>query len=239
MNPKIIFSGFLMLLVCTFLIAGCQTQAPRLPAYLGQVEGLHDVQNPHPQSLPSAINQVGVLVMTDSSFPNSALPLSPDMLAILENRLVKKMDEFFGLQVIPIRPEQPLQPTGNVGPFTHLAKAHKLDFMLLVVLSSTEEESHIEIGEETMMTRMSGVSIDNEALAELAVLNADSGKIALYATGHGASSMEQLAVPIGEDYPGRENARDILRANAAQNALDQALLALQRQWGRSLVTGGG
>ena len=239
MNPKIIFSVFLMVLVCTFLIAGCQTQAPRLPAYLGQVEGLHGAQDPHPRSLPSAINHVGVLVMTDSSFPNSALPLSPDMLAILENRLVKKMDEFFGLQVIPIRPEQPLQPTGNVGPFTHLAKAHKLDFMLLAVLSSTEEESHIEIGEETMMTRMSGVSIDNEALAELALLHAGSGKIALHATGHGASSMEQLAVPIGEDYPRKEDARDILRANAAQNALDQALLALQRQWGRSLVTGGG
>ncbi len=237
MTPKIT-SGVLTLLVYTFLLAGCQTQAPRLPAYLGQVEGLHDVQNPHPQSLPSAINQVGVLVMTDSSFPNSALPLSPDMLAILENRLVKKMDEFFGLAVIAIRPEQQLQPTGDVSPFTDLTKAHKLDFMLLAVLSSTEEESHIEIGEETMMTRMSGVSIDNEALAELAVLNADSGKIALHATGHGASSMEQLAAPIGEDYPRKEDARDILRGNAAQNALDQALLALQRQWGRSLVTGG-
>ena len=227
-----------MLLVCTFLIAGCQTQAPRLSTYVGEVEGLHAPQNPHPQSLPSAINQVGVLIMTDSSFPNSALPLSPDMLAILENRLVKKMDEFFGLAVIPIRPEQQLQPTGDVSPFTDLTKAHKLDFMLLAVLSSTEEESHIEIGEETMMTRMSGVSIDNEALAELAVLNADSGKIALHATGHGASSMEQLAAPIGEDYPRKEDARDILRANAAQQALDQALLALQRQWGRSLVTGG-
>jgi hypothetical protein len=238
MNPKIIFSGFLMLLVCTFLIAGCQTQAPRLSTYVGEVEGLHASQNPHPQSLPSAINRVGVLIMTDSSFPNSALPLSPDMLAILENRLVKKMDEFFGLEVIPIRPEQQLQPTGDMSPFTHLTKIHKLDFMLLAVLSSTEEESHIEIGEETMMTRMSGVSIDNEALAELALINADSGKIALHAAGNGASSMEQLAVPIGEDYSRKEDARDILRANAAQQALDQALLALQRQWGRSLVTGG-
>ncbi len=88
------------------------------------------------------------------------------------------------------------------------------------------------------MTRMSGVSIDNEALAELALLNADSGKIALHAAGNGASSMEQLTAPIGEDYPRKEDARDILRANDAQQALDQALLALQRQWGRSLVTGG-
>ncbi len=134
MNPKVIFSGFLMLLVCTFLIAGCQTQAPRLSTYVGEVEGLHAPQNPHPQSLPSAINQVGVLIMTDSSFPNSALPLSPDMLAILENRLVKKMDEYFALQVQPIRPEQRLQPTGDMSPFTHLAKIHKLDFMLLAPL---------------------------------------------------------------------------------------------------------
>ncbi|MCH7614551.1 MAG: hypothetical protein IH978_02260, partial [Nitrospinae bacterium] len=171
-------------------------------------------------------------------FPDSALPLSPDMLAILENRLVKKMDEYFALQVRPIRLAQPLQPTGDMSPFTHLTKIHKLDFMLLAVLSSTEEESHIEIGEETMMTRMSGVSIDNEALAELALINADSGKIALHAAGNGASSMEQLTAPIGEDYPRKEDARDILRANAAQQALDQALLALQRQWGRSLVSGG-
>jgi len=238
MNPKNICSGFLMLLVCMFLIAGCQMQAPRLTSYVGEVDGLHAAQEPHPQSLPSAINQVGVLIMTDSSFPNSALPLSPDMLAILENRLVNKMDEYFALQVQPIRLEQPLTPTGAMTPFTHLTKIHKLDFMLLAVLSSTEEESHIEIGEETMMTRMSGVSIDNEALAELALINADSGKIALHAAGNGTSSMEQLAAPIGEDYPRKEDARDILRGNAAQQALDQALLALQRQWGRSLVTGG-
>ena len=236
MTRKIILLGFLPLAV--FLIAGCQAQVPRLPAYIGQVEGLHDPQNSHPKSLPSAINQVGVLLLTDSSFPNAAPSLSSDMLAILENRLVKKMDEYFGLQVVPLHSQMPVQPTGEVTPFTRLATDQKLDFMLLAVLSSTEEESHVELGEERMMTRMPGVQIDNEALAELALLDADSGAVVLHAIGNGSSSMEQLVAPLGEDYPRKEDARDILRGNAAQQALDQALLALQRQWGKSLVTGG-
>lgn len=228
-----------MFLVCSILIGGCQTQAPRLPAYVGAVEPALPTQGSRPNMLPSAINQVGVLIVNDSSFPNSALPLSPKMLTILENRLVKKMDEFFGLQATLVRPDQPLLPTGAVSQLANLSKSHNLDFILLAVVSSMEEESHIEIGEATMMTRMSGVSIENEAVAELALFHADSGKVALHAAGEGASSMEQLEAPIGSDYPRKEDAQDILRGNAAQEALDQALLVLQRQWGRSLVTGGG
>ncbi len=87
------------------------------------------------------------------------------------------------------------------------------------------------------MTRMSGVLIENEGTAELALLHGASGKIARLAEGHGSESMEQLEAPIGEDYPRKEDAKDILRANAAEKALDQALLVLQRQWGRSLVLG--
>ncbi len=239
MDSKINFSRFLSVLVGMLLIVGCQSQAPpRLPLYIGQVEGLHDAQGNRPQSLPSPLNQVGVMVVMDSSLPNAAPPLSPAMLEILENRLVKKMDEYFALQVKAIRSDQPFQATGDVTSVTHLAKSHNFDFMLLTILSSTEIESHIEIGEETMMTRMSGVEIENTGKAELALLHADSGQMALHAEGDGASSMEQLEVPIGGDYPRKEDAKDILRANAAEKALDQALLSLQRQWGRSLVLGG-
>lgn len=230
----------LVLSVCgsTLLIVGCQSQAPpRLPLYIGQVEGLHAAQGHRPQSLPSSINTVGVILITDSSFPNAAPSLSPEMVEILENRLVKKMDEYFALEVKAIRSDQPLQPTGDVTSVTDFAKSHNLDFMLLAILSSTEIESHIEIGEETMMTRMSGVEIENAGKAELALLHVDSGRLALHAAGEGSSSMEQLEVPIGADYPRKEDAKDILRANAAEKALDQALLSLQRQWGRSLVIG--
>lgn len=239
MDSKIVSSKFLWVFVGLLLMVGCQqSRVPRLPLYIGHVEGLHDVQGHRPQSLPSPINKVGVILITDSSFPNAAPSLSPAMLEILENRLVKKMNEYFALEVQAIRFDQPLQPTGDVTSMTHLAKSHNLDFMLLAILSSTEIVSHIEIGEETMMTRMSGVEIENAGKAELALLHVDSGHLALHAAGEGSDSMEQLEVPIGADYPRKEDAKDILRANAAEKALDQALLSLQRQWGRSLVIGG-
>lgn len=238
MNPKMKSLRFLLWLVCLFFIVGCQAQTSRLPTYIGSIDGLKEADGYRPQSLPTGISQVGVLVIADSAFPSSALPLSPDMMEILENRLIQKMDKYFSLTVKPIRSDPPLQPTGDVTSVTHLAKSHNLDFMLLAVLSSTEVESHIEIGEETMMTRMSGVEINNEGKAELALLHVESGHMALYAEGEGASSMEQLEAPIGGDYPRKDDAKDILRANAAEKALDQALLSLQRQWGRSLVIGG-
>ncbi|MDT7043411.1 hypothetical protein [Candidatus Nitronereus thalassa] len=237
MDRKVILLGFLALLVSMVLVSGCQTKSLRLPAYVGQIEGFGEADGHRPQSLPTAMHRVGVMIITDSSFPRAAPALSPDMLAILENRLVKKMDEYFSIPVTRMRTETPIQPTGATRPFTELAKTHQLDFLLLAVLSSTEVESHIEIGEETMMTRMSGVEIENGAQAELALLHTDSEKISLHAVGEGSESMEQLAAPIGGDYPRKEDAKDILRANAAEKALDQALLSMQRQWGRSLVTG--
>lgn len=223
--------------VCILFLVGCQTQEPRLPAYIGQVEGLSLKEGPHPESLPSAIHQVGVLVISDSFFPNAAPSLSSGMKDILENRLVKKMNESFGLKVLPVRIEHPVQPTGNGRLFTQLMKTHHLDFLLLALFSSREVEGHTEIGAESMMNRMSGIEITNVALVELALLQGDSGNIALQAEGTGSSSMEQLAAPIGEDYPRKKDARDILRANAAEKALDQALLMLQRQWSHSLVNG--
>jgi len=229
---------FLMVLVCVSLVAGCQqSQVQRLPAYLGSVPAINTSEPQIPESLPSALNTVGVLLVTDASFPNAAPTLSPEMVTILENRVVQKMDEFFGIPSVPVRPEEPLTPMADIGPFIQLAKAHGHDFMLVAVVSSMEGESHIELGAEGMMTRMPGVSIDNHALAELALLHADSGKVALHATGTGSSNMEQLVAPIGENYPRKEDARDILRGNAAQEALDHALFALQRHWGRSLVKG--
>lgn len=227
--------GVLGWMVVFLLLGGCQTPSPRLPAYLGPMGASAGKDDHVPASLPTFNHRVGMMVISDSSFPDAAPSLSPEMTAILENRLAKKMKESFGVDVTPVRVKQPWDPRERVGPFTELANAHHLDFLLLAILSSREVEGHTEIGAETMMNRMSGIEIDNTALAEVALLRGDSGAIALRAAGTGSSTMEQLAAPLGEDYPRNKHARDILRANAAEKALDQALVELQRQWSQALV----
>ena len=86
-----------------------------------------------------------------------------------------------------------------------------------------ETEEPTELGEERMMTRMPGLTVENYALVEMAFLEIQSGQVVVQERGRASESLDWLSTPIGSDRPTVEEARDILRANAAEKALDQAI----------------
>ena len=77
-----------------------------------------------------------------------------------------------------------------------------------------------------MMTQIPGTITDNNASVELALIDVGKGRIVYQAHGTATESMDRLNVPIGDDELTLEEALDILRANAGQQALDKALLTL-------------
>lgn len=224
--------GLMLSIVLIGVLLGCETVQERLPAYIGSVPQLGGPQVGS-DNIPSQSSQVGLVVITDASASGSAPPLSEQMLTILENRIVDKITTQFPFSIRPVASDTELNPIADVGPFLGLAQKNNMDFLMVAIFSSTEVESNTEIGEARMMTRMTAEELVNDALAELALLDGNSGNLVLRAKGLGGESMDMLAAPIGEDYPSKEEAKNILRGNAAQKALDNAILELSRQWSKA------
>ena len=225
-----LFRGLWSVMVISFFF-GCQSLPERMPAYLGSVSQA-GASKASPEDLPTESSQVGLLVITDATTSGSAPPLTEKMLTILENRLVEKVHSQFPFSIRPVSLDKKLNPVGDIRPLLGLAQTNNIDFLMVAIFSSTEVESNSEIGEARMMTRMTAEELENDALAELALLDGSSGHLVIRANGVGGESMNILAAPLGEDYPSGEEARNILRGNAAQKALDNAILELKREWSK-------
>ncbi|WP_342348399.1 hypothetical protein [uncultured Nitrospira sp.] len=93
----------------------------------------------------------------------------------------------------------------------------------MVVFSSREQAGPEKIGQATMMTLMSGTVIEKSAMAEgtIPILKLSDFTVGFWTSGIGTKTLEQLNVPIVSNRP--LDARDILRAQAGQHALDRAL----------------
>ena len=80
-----------------------------------------------------------------------------------------------------------------------------------------------------MMTQMSGSAVDNIAIAEVALLRLADYGVTFVLQGSATETLELLDAPIGEGQPTREQSLDILRAQAGQQALDQALNVIGKE----------
>lgn len=100
---------------------------------------------------------------------------------------------------------------------------HGVSHLLLLVLSGKEHASPTMLGEERMMTQMSGISVENLALSEVVLLQLADYKVILNLSGSATETLELLDAPIGNDQLTREQSLEILRAQAAQQALDRSL----------------
>ncbi|MEC4672894.1 MAG: hypothetical protein VST68_01770, partial [Nitrospirota bacterium] len=72
--------------------------------------------------------------------------------------------------------------------------------------------------------------VENIALAELALVHTESRSIVFQSEGRSIANMDELTVPFGESNESGFMGRDILRANAAQVALDHALREFRKKW---------
>jgi hypothetical protein len=76
----------------------------------------------------------------------------------------------------------------------------------------------------------------NSSLAEIAYVDFPTGRVKIQARGESVQSMEQLLVPLGDQANSQHSPRDLLRANAAQQALDQALGDFKEKWQQALLS---
>ncbi|MGB0909061.1 MAG: hypothetical protein ACPGYT_01765 [Nitrospirales bacterium] len=204
-------------------MSGCvTTPSLRLPVVLGLPM---DKQISHTQPMgqwPSP-HSMGLLVYSDATGSDASPAISVSMLSRLSQRTQSYIEKHCGVSALEIITTNTVSEDLNFSSLLKVAKKHDLESLMIVLFSSTELSEAATFGEERMMTQMPGTTTHNSALVELAFVDVEKGSIEIQAHGEGRESLERLTVPIGTDQLTNETALDILRANAGQQALDQAL----------------
>ncbi len=206
---------------CFLLMIGCGDGPQlRLNTLLGKHIDLELSQN----SAWPQVKRIGLIVHSDETGPGAAPAISSEFLETLSRRTEQFLIHHCQVgAVVPL----PFPSLGQQGEIQQELIGHGQEYGLshavLVVFSSREHAGPVTLGEERMMTQLSGISIENQALAEVAVLRLEGSHVAMMLPGEARETLELLDAPIGEGGPSRAESLDILRAQAAQQALDRSL----------------
>ena len=165
---------------------------------------------------------IGLVVYSDATGQNAAPAIISEYLETLTRRTEEFLKQHCAFHEIVTVP--PLSNPVNLAQELKVqGQRLRVPYEIVVVFSSREQAGPEKIGQATMMTQMNGTVIENSSLAEVGVLQVSDFHMVFRTVGWGTDSLEQLDVPIGSNRPSPIDARDILRAQAGQRALDRAL----------------
>lgn len=219
-----------LLMVSLFVVVACSTdQSGRMASYLGpELSGV--LASPErPVRLPAEDFRSGLLVINDTTRPDSAPPLSASRWALMENVVREHLERSLPLQVVAMVPSSEVSGVMGPGRLRELGQRFAIEHLVLAVLSSLDDEEPTHVGQSYMMTQMPGVTFVNRALMELALLDVKEGVLLVYTAGRGIEMLDQLDVPLGRDLPTKNEARDIVRVNAGMQALERAAVNFAEQ----------
>lgn len=199
--------------------------------------------------------QAGLVVFNDTTAPDSAPELSEASLTSLTEHVRQQLMHAVPLDVVHVIHSP--NPGASPPPFATVlqwAKDQQVDYLVMAVLSSSE----IEVPERLPWRGSTlgaigrglllGYRAENLALAELALIDVRAGQLLARVEGNAWASLERLDVPLESNvypvvrrnvedpaiYPEKEeDAHDVMRAVAGNDAVNQAVMHLKEAWGGS------
>ena len=215
-------------LVGLITLPGCSTDTPgRINSYLGpaiEAAGASTSSTSMRVPLPQSVLTAGLLVVNDTAAPDSAPPLSVSSSALMVDLVRESLEHELPIHVVKVLPTPEILAKEHPINVLELSRRHEVDHLVLAIHSSREHETPTYLGQGFMMTQMPGVTVVNNAMVEMALLDVKNERVLIQAHGQGSETMEELDTPIGTNQPSKEEARDILRINAAKNALDRTMM---------------
>ena len=201
--------------------------------------------------LPQGPIHPSLWVVNDIDAPDSAPKLSEPAFTDLTEHVRQQL-----LHAVPIKVRAVYSDLDALPPefetVLHWAEDRQVDYLVLAILSSTE----IEVPERfpwrgsTLGAIARGLTFgyraENLALAELALIDVRGGQVLVRVEGQAWASLDRLDPPIkSNEYPvvrrnledppiypeKEEDAHDVMRAVAAGDAVNQAVLHLKEVWG--------
>ena len=212
--------------LCVILVGCIESPQPRLSALFGTQIYEHQQHG----SVWPQLQRIGLVVHSDPTGPGAAPAISLAFLETLSRRTEEYLTQQCGVSsVVPIALPSLTQPAQLQQELIARGQEHGISHLLLVILSSRESSGPVTLGEDRMMTQMSGTTFENMALAEVALLDLADYAVTFAVPGSATETLEILDAPIGDNQLSREQSLEILRAQAGQQALDRSLNRLG-QW---------
>ena len=199
--------SWLVLVVFACLLLACGSETPaRMNAYLGP-GGSKGASSSLP-SMPDGKIQAGLLVINDTSDPESAPPLSPEAFAALSEGIRVQIMNTMPISFVKVLNNNGITPNGDSQQMVALARQEGVSYLMLAILSSNESEvptylpinGIIQGGGGPPTTP--GYEAQNFALAEFALLDGNSGNSLLQTHGRAYATLYRLNVPTESNaYP--------------------------------------
>ena len=199
--------------------------------------------------------QAGLVVVSDTAERGAAPNLPEEGLIRLGESLQRDLIRAVPVAITEIFPSDHIrpQPHGDWDQFAELGRHRGVDYLAVVIVSSTEQEYPITLFLGLATHAQPGFRRDNWSLLEFALLDLKNGQILMQAEGRGWATLDRPSAPgIGQWYPAvylrpqdqrriwpptYEGAPNTLRVVSFGQATKRLVVKLENAWPRVLELG--
>lgn len=187
------------LMMIVLVLVGCAAATP--PSRLGQYVSVASTEGAA-QRLPTSRPVRAALVV----LAGRPAPESPAVIPeAAQDRLAGMLGELIS-QGFPLRIERVVNlgevPVGSTPDWTEMARQQGVEYLVLVVLSNTEQEYPVSLFLGWTTHRQPGFRRDNWSLAEAALVDGRTGEVLLTAEGRAMATLDSPTAPgINQWYP--------------------------------------
>jgi len=192
--------------------------------------------------------QAGLIVLSDTAAPGAAPNLPEEALVRLVESLQRDIGRAIPVVIKELIPPDHIRPKsqGDWTQFAELGRQRGLDYLVLVVVSSTEQEYPVTLFLGWTTHAEPGFRRDNWSLLEFALLDVKHNQTVMQAEGRGWATLDRPTAPgIDQWYPvvylrpqderriwppTYAGAPNTLRVVSFDQAAKRLLLKLQNSW---------
>lgn len=239
--------SIVMRMALVTVLSGCAAGTP--PSRLNDYVGTHPT--PALESLCPLSNKAGrtgLLVIADQTAAEAAPILPDEAQTQLTEQLKERLAHSLPITVETLISAEGVEPKGDLSSLLELGKARDVEYLLIVVASSTEQEYPLTIFLGWHTHSQPGLRRDNWSLLEAALIDVKTGSVLLRGEGRSMATLDRPTAPgINQWYPviwlrpsgpdGRpwwpptyEDAPTTLRVVTMNDAAKRLVLDLQRTW---------
>lgn len=188
-------------LAVTLMLAGCVAASPpsRLNRYVATAATSEEGVSRLPVSRP--VTTV-LVILNDRSDRESAPGFPEDAQARVADTLAAEMDRAYPIVIARVVTVGDVSEAGTAPDWREIAKQQGVDYLVVAVLSSTEQEYPISLFLGWTTHRQPGLRRDNWSLAEAALVDGRTGRRLLHAEGRAMATLDRPTAPgISQWYP--------------------------------------
>ena len=237
----------LSLMLSAVFLVSCASAIP--PARIGDyVSSEHKAGDEALTRIDQRPLQAGLVVVSDTAEPGAAPNLPEEAFVRLGESLQQDLGRAIPVSIKEIIPADHIrpQPHGDWTQFAELGRQRGLDYLAVVVVSSTEQEYPVTLFLGWTTHAQPGLRRDNWSLLEFALLDLKNNQTLMQAEGRGWATLDRPSAPgIDQWYPAvylrpqeerriwpptYEGAPNTLRVVSCEQAAKRLVLKLQHSW---------